>query len=651
MARQELLEATDAEIDDAVAYADPTVLRGLLYQLTGDEAIAAIPHETAMMGIFGLVPTVSDPEHVATLRARAGDLLKAYRDAGAGDYPLGPESRLRKSMELAAGGTFDDSEYEMWIEQFGLDPMARGLKKPVEKKEDFLVAVIGAGLGGFNAAVHLKEAGINFVVVEKNREAGGTWHENRYPGARLDTLSRIYFHIFGIDFQCKSPFSPAQDNERYFKWASERFGLNDDIVFETEVKSIVWDEAAKLWEISAVGPDGPVSWRANAVITAVGFLNRANIPDLPGADRFEGTITHTSRWPQDLDCRDKKVALIGSGATGFQTMPVLAKMAGQLTFFQRTPSWCFEIQGYLAPYPPQVNWLDRNFPYMINFIRFQVSWMLRPDASTVLVNIDPDHDDPLTVSPTNKAVRDSCVDFISRSLEGRPDLIEKMTPKAPPMTSRPVLVDAVDNVYAALKRGNVDLVTEEIAEITPKGVRTADGVEHEADVIVYATGFKANDFLWPMDVRGKGGVDLGSLWAADGARAYIGTMMPNFPNLFMLYGPNMNPFSNGFGLVDSEEIVTRFALHCIAELAAGKGETIEVSQAAFDRYQGELDRMEKTKIYSDPRVTSYYRNEHGRSAVNCPFDFRQLWQWLRDPTSGTVAGAVQPKLGADLLVE
>ena len=658
MARQELLAATDEEIDAAIGFADPIVLRGLLYQLTGDESIAAIPNVTAMMGIFGEVPTITDPEHIALLRGRAAELLKAYRDDGAGDFPFGPESRLRRAMELASGGSFADREYAMWREQLALDPMARGLQWPEEpsaaQRENFLVAVIGAGLGGFNAAIHLKQAGIPFVVIEKNGEVGGTWHENRYPGARLDTLSRIYFHIFGIDYQCKSPFSPAQDNEAYFHWMADRFALRDDIAFDTEVKSAVWDEAAGLWEISAIGPDGPKSWRANAVISAVGFLNRPNIPDFPGADSFEGPIVHTSRWPQDLDVTGKRVAVIGSGATGYQTTPVLAKQASHLTFFQRTPSWCFEVPGYLAPYPPQVNWLDRNFPWLINFIRFQQSWMLKPDSSMALVDIDPEHDDPLTVSPTNKAVREGCLDFMRRSFADRPDLLEKMVPAAPPMTSRPVLVDAVDNVYAALKRDNVDLVTERIAAITPEGLRTEDGLDHPADVIVCATGFKANEFLWPIEVRGRDGQDLGALWAKDGARAYIGTMLPGFPNFFMIYGPNMNPFSNGLGLVESEEIVTRFALKCIAALILGQGRTVDVSRRAFDRYNAELDRMEKTKVYSDARVTSYYQNRHGRSAVNCPFDIRTLWHWLRDPAvEPEDAGedpVVKPWLGGDLLV-
>jgi 4-hydroxyacetophenone monooxygenase len=659
MIRQELLAASDAEIDEAIAFADPIVLRGLLYQLTGDEAIAAIPDTIAMMGIFGMVPTITDPEHIALLRGRAAELLKAYRDAGADDCPLGPESRLRRSMELACGGRFADGEYEMWREQLALDPMARGLTWPKvpgdAERDNFLVAVIGAGLGGFNAAIHLKAAGIPFVVIEKNSSVGGTWHENRYPGARLDTLSRIYFHIFGIDYQCKSPFSPAPDNEAYFHWMADRFSLAEDVQFDTEVKSVIWDEDSKLWEISAIGPDGPMSWRANAVISAVGFLNRPNLPDFPGMDSFEGPIVHTSRWPDDLDVTGKRVAVIGSGATGYQTTPVLAKMAEHLTFFQRTPSWCFEVPGYLAPYPAQVNWLDRNFPYLINFIRFQQSWMLKPDSSMALVTIDPEHDDPHTVSPTNKAVREGCLDFIRRSFADRPDLLEKMIPVAPPMTSRPVLVDAVDNIYAALRRDNVDLVTEAIAAINPNGLVTADGAEHRADVIVCATGFKANEFLWPMEVRGRDGRDLGSLWAKDGARAYIGTMLPGFPNFFMIYGPNMNPFSNGLGLVDSEEIVTRFALQCIAALILGEGNSVDVKQAAFDRYNAEVDRVEKTKVYSDKRVTSYYQNKHGRSAVNCPFDYRLLWNWLRDPAGANDEGeadpVVRPWLGADLVVE
>ncbi len=656
MPRPELLAATDAIIDDAVEHVEPIVLRGLLYLLIGDEAVAAVPHASETRGVLGTVTTLTDPDHVAFLRAKAAAFLKAYRDAGAGDWPLVRE-RLHRGLELAAGGTIADDEISMWIEQAGFDPAPRGYDGPPLPEglaeSGFQVAVIGTGMGGLNAAVQLKQAGIPFVCLEKNADVGGTWHENRYPGVRLDTTSRSYFHSFAADFPCPGPYSVGAHNARYLNWVADEYALRDDIRFGTEVQSVTWDEGAGLWEIRARTPEGPKSWRVAAVISAVGFLSRPNIPEVEGLDSFEGVALHTARWSADLDLADKRVAVIGSGATGYQMIPELAKQAGHLTLFQREPSWCFEAPGYLAPYAPQVNWLDRNLPYLTNLLRFRSSWLFRPDATLPRVTIDPGFDDPHAVSELNKVIRDGCLAFMRRKFGDRDDLIAQMTPASPPFSSRPVLVDSQDNIYDALLRDNVDLVSDRIERITPNGLRTADGREHEVDVIVFATGYRANDFLWPMELRGRGGASCEALWEKDGARAYLGTMLPDFPNFFIVYGPNMNSFGNGLGVIETEELATRFAVNCIGGMLAQGGRTVDVGHEAFARFNEALDREEAKRVYADARATSYYKNEHRRSACNCPFDVRLLWHWMRDPVEGSHADPAAPvraHFGADLIV-
>jgi 4-hydroxyacetophenone monooxygenase len=243
-----------------------------------------------------------------------------------------------------------------------------------------------------------------------------------------------------------------------------------------------------------------------------------------------------------------------------------------------------------------------------------------------------------------------------RKMPGREDLVQKMLPEAPPFSSRPVLVDSNGNIYDALMQPNVDLVTDPIERITEDGIRSEDGVERPFDVIVYATGFKANDYLWPMDLRGRGGQSIGDLWAKDGARAYLGTMIPGFPNFFMIYGPNMNPFFNGLGVVEMEEMATRFALKCIAALIERDRKAVDVTTEAYEVFNQELDRREATKIYADYRVTNYYKNDYGRSAVNCPYDVRLLWNWWLDPADedGTSAKSdplIRPYIGQDLTVD
>ncbi len=661
--RSELLAASDATIDDAVKYADPMVLRGLLYQLTGDESVADTRLTESSAMIFETV-TVSDPDDLELLRSRAAAFLKSHRDQGAPDIPCGKPDRLPRSLGLTAGVDIPPSELELWVEQLALDPWARGLvwhePPPEEDLEEFTVAVIGAGMGGLNAAVQLQHAGIPYFVIEKNADVGGTWYENRYPGARVDSTSRTYTHLYGVDFGYPNAFCPQSENMRYFSWVAEEFDLRRDITFDTEVRSIVWDEAAGVWEITAEGPAGLDIRRANAVIASVGFLSRPQMPDIEGMDRFEGPSFHTARWPADLDLAGKRVAVIGTGATGYQMTPELAKLAEHTLLFQRTPNWCFDTPGYLDELPPQVNWLDRCFPYMTNFMRLRLSWLAGPRNAQQVLRIDPGFSDPHARSARNKKVLEQRLEFIRSKLAGHPDLIEKMTPVAPPYSARPIIVDSSDCIYDTLLRDDVTLVTDGIRRITPEGIEVEGGVEHPVDVIVYATGFKANDFLWPMEIRGRGGQRAEELWEKDGARAYLGTMLPGFPNLFMIYGPNTNNFG-GLQIVDLEELVTRFALQCIGELITSGKKTIDVSLDAYWRYNAEVDRDEALMIYKDPRAHNYYTNASGRSATNCPIDVRRIWTWLRDPSQSSgndrkgdpeaLASDVQPRFGEDLMVE
>jgi 4-hydroxyacetophenone monooxygenase len=290
-------------------------------------------------------------------------------------------------------------------------------------------------------------------------------------------------------------------------------------------------------------------------------------------------------------------------------------------------------------------------PFYVNFARFRMGRLNGPDNSKEILWVDPDFVDPHARSPMNKAMRESCLAFIHEKLAGRPDLIEKMTPTAPPMTSRPIRVDPDDNVYTALLRDNVTLVTDPITRITPKGIEVG-GQEYEFDVIALATGFKANDFLWPMEVRGRDGVRVETLWAKDGPRAYIGSMLPGFPNFFMAYGPNTNNFG-GLQVIDLLEIVIRFALQCIAGLIESDKRSVDVTRDAYWHFNQELDNVESHMIYMDPRAFNYYRNEHGRSSVNGPIDIRRMWNWLRDPAgqpSQPLDAGIKPWFGEDLTV-
>jgi 4-hydroxyacetophenone monooxygenase len=626
--REELLAASDATIGEALEHADPMVLRGLIYQLTGDPEIAATTLVVGRSNGF-TGPMEPTPEGTALIRRKAAAFLEAYRDGGAGELGIGPASRLPKSMTLTMGKEIEPESFDLWLEELAIDPWARGLKwsrEPGARIRDFSVTIIGAGMGGLNAAIQLRRAGIPFSVIEKNEGVGGTWHENRYPGARVDTPSRLYTHVFSADYSYPYSFCPWTENQKYFDWVAEKFDLRRDITFKTEVRSLVWEDAASMWEITVDGPGGVRTLRSNAVITAVGFLNRPAEPDIPGVARFNGPSWHTARWPANFDPAGKRLAVIGTGCTGYQMIPELALEAGHVTVFQRTPQWLFPVPGYRKPFAAQIPWLDRNLPYHTNFMRLRVAGGFSAGFGPI-AQIDPDFRDEHAVSAINKAARDGCIAFLKEKLRDE-DLIAKMTPVHPVLSARPVIVDSEYSILDAIQRDNVTLVVDGIRCITQTGVETVNGEHHEVDAIVYATGFKATEYLFPMSITGRGGKTVEELWSKTGAQGYVGAMIPGCPNLWTLYGPN----SNGGLLVPAfQEMETHYALKCIERLILDGKDSIDVKVEPYRRYNEMIDERNRRMAWSDPRAQNYYWTKFGRSATQNPLTPLEMWSLLREP--------------------
>ena len=627
--RLDLLGANDETIEDAVGHADSMVLRALLYQLTGDADLTAIELKKVKVGRIETVAFANEAD-VAMLRRKASDFLKSYRDSGVGAIGYGPRERLPESMSLLVGHPIKDEALDLMIEELALDPWARSLTwkaKPDSKRlEDFTITIIGAGMGGLNAALQLKRAGIRYSVIEKNPGVGGTWYENRYPGARVDTPSRAYMNIFGVDFPYPYTYGTHEENQKYFDWVADRFDLRDNITFNTEVRSLTWDEKDAMWVIVVSGPEGERTLRSNAVISGVGFLNRPNMPSIAGMESFEGRSWHTARWPAETDIRGKRIAVIGTGCTGYQLVPELAREASHVTVFQRTPQWITPVPGYTSKIPPQTLWLDRNLPLHANFMRFRSFYGAGPDF-TKIFEIDPDFDDPYTCNAANKASRDASIAFLNSKLCD-PKLVEAMTPNHPPWSARPVIVDPEYCILDALLRDNVTLVTNGIHRIDRTGIVAGDGTRHDVDIIVYATGFRAHDFLYPMKITGRDGKALEELWADDGARAYRGCMVAGFPNLWMLYGPNTN---GGLPVSQFHEMTTVYLMQCIERLILDGKRCVEVKDDAYWRYNRLIDELNAKKIWADPRAHNYWWSKHGRTVSQIPFTGYEVRDMLLRP--------------------
>jgi 4-hydroxyacetophenone monooxygenase len=614
----------------ALASADPMALRGLLYQLTADQELASLPM-SSMPGMFGGdMPAIVDPAAVATLHEKTLALLAARR---AGTLNSSPQTQehLREAISLGLGEDVPDEEVDYLIEELALDPHARGLKWDAapnsQELSEFHVVVIGAGLAGVNAAVRLKKAGVPFTVIEKNSGAGGTWFQNTYPGANVDVPSRIYSHTFGVDYPFEEMFASQRSNRDYIDWCVDKFDVRPHISFDTEVTSARWDDEAKRWDIRATAADGTTSSvTANVIIAAVGFLDRPSIPTIPGMNSFDGPVFHTSHWDHAQNLTGKRIAVVGTGASACQVAPHLAEVAASLTIFQRTPPWMLPLPGYGEALTADQLWLNEHVPYYNNWTRLRIGRAVADRVFRPVIYVDPDWNDPSSISAANKAMREQLTGYIQMQVGDDPELFAKTLPDYPPLAKR-FVVDS--GWYAALKRDNVELVAEAVDRIEPNGLASASGNFYEADVIVLGTGFRSTEYLWPMEITGRDGVTINERWSKDGARAYNGVTIPGFPNFFMLYGPNTNSFASG--PVVWGELETRYALEWIKLMFERGIRAAEVTEEAYDEFNARLDDRLSTSVWMNSDQRSYYVNEFDRVATNGPWSTEEFWHFVRRP--------------------
>jgi 4-hydroxyacetophenone monooxygenase len=363
------------------------------------------------------------------------------------------------------------------------------------------------------------------------------------------------------------------------------------------------------------------------VISAVGQLNTPLLPSIPGLERFQGPAFHSARWRDDVDLTGKRVAVIGTGASAFQFVPEIAPQVAQLDVFQRTPPWLGPTPNYHDNVGPGMQWLLEHMPFYANWYRFWLFWMLT-DGVLPGVQVDPEWQGPPTaVSALNAELRGMLEAYIESQLTDRPDLIDKVTPRYPPGGKRMLRDNGV--WLAALKRPNVNLITDAIQEVVADGVVTADGVHHRADALIYGTGFAASHFLDGIEVIGRTGQSLHDRWAGD-ARAYLGMTVPGFPNFFMIYGPNTNIVVNG-SIIFFSECSMHYILRCVQAIYSGQHPRLDVRKDVHDAFNAKVDAGNASMAWGAPQVNSWYKNAAGRVSQNWPFALVDYWTATRTP--------------------
>ena len=491
----------------------------------------------------------------------------------------------------------------------------------------FRCAVIGAGASGLAAAHRMRQAGIAVTVFEKNGDVGGTWLENVYPGCRVDVPNQLYSFSFAQTNDWVSRFSAQPDLLAYLQRMVEGLGLGDCIRFSSEVTEARFDDEAGAWSLTVRGDDGSErTYAFDAIVCAVGQLNRPSFPTLAGRETFGGPSFHSAAWDESVELEGRRVAVIGTGASAAQFVPCLAGKVGHLDVYQRTPPWLLPTDNYEDPFPPEFHDLLALLPNYGRWDRLWQFWIMH-EGLLPAARVDPDWDRQTeSVSESNDFVRSMLVDVLRAQVDDD-ELFEKMVPHFPPFAKRALRDDG--RWAAALGHPDTDLVTTPIAGITAHGVRTADGEERPADVLIYGTGFSASAFVAPMRVVGSGGVDLNEEWGGD-ARAYLGITVPGFPNFFMVYGPNTNLVINGSILV-MVECQVRYAVESIGRLLRAGHRTMSCRRDVHERYGREMEEGNARMVWGVADVPTWYRNAHGRVTQNWPFDLHTYWARTLEP--------------------
>jgi 4-hydroxyacetophenone monooxygenase len=621
------ITATDEELRAYLADAEvPPLLPALAY-VTGDLSLLRddLRPDPSLLALPQGGMTV---EQLARARELALDALLRFRDGGCVPTPPPSHDDLLRIVEHVVGGSHMDAYLPLLEEELSLrgedrrGPQWR--KADLDPDREFRVLVIGAGMSGLLTAYRLAQAGIDYVVVEKNDDVGGTWYENTYPGCRVDNPNHNYSYSFAQRHDWPLHYSDQRVLHDYFRDCARNFGVLGHVRFRTEVLSATWDDDTATWSVIVAGPTGTEETLVvNAVVSAVGQLNRPHFPEIPGRETFAGVSFHSAQWQHDAPIDGARVAVIGTGASSVQFTPEIAPRAGHLFLFQRTPPWMGPTPDYHEPVPDGQRWLYAHLPTYSEWNRFWMFWRMG-DGSLPAVRVDPEWDSSAhnTVNALNDLMRTMFASYLEREFAGRPDLLPHVIPTYPPGAKR-LLRD--NGVWAgALTRDNVTLVSDEIREITPTGIVTVDGTTYDVDVIVYGTGFQASHFLTPMQVTGTGGVDLHEHWAGD-ARAYLGITIPGFPNFFCLYGPNTNIVING-SIIYFSECGVRYILGCLELLLRGRHASLDVRKDVHDAFNERVDAENRLMAWGWSDVHSWYKNENGRVAQNWPFTLLEYWQ-------------------------
>jgi cation diffusion facilitator CzcD-associated flavoprotein CzcO len=470
------------------------------------------------------------------------------------------------------------------------------------------VIIIGTGFSGMGAAAKMLEAGrTDFLVLEKADDVGGTWRDNTYPGAECDIPSHMYSFSWALNPDWTRNFSAQPEIWAYMRKVADDTGIRPYIQFGVEVTGASWDDERSVWTIRTKGGD---DYEARVVLSGVGGLHIPLIPEIPGAESFAGPRFHSAGWDHSVDLKGKKVAVVGTGASAIQFIPIIAEEVGHMTVFQRTPPWVLGKRDNPI-HPVRQKFFDR-VPGLTRAYRNAIYWALesRAIAFNGHLNVLP-LAEKLAKKNIERAIKD-------------PELVRKLTPSYRLGCKR---VLQSNTYYPTFARDNVDLVTDHIKEIVPDGIIDEAGVKHEFDVIIYGTGFHVVDAFDYLDIKGRGGRDLASEFRENGVETYLGMTVHGYPNLYFMLGPNTALGHNSVVFMIEQQ--TKYLLNMLDEMDARGAAAADVKKQPQDEYNEEIQRLVSKGIWTQGGCKSWYLDAQGKNRTIWPKFTFQYWSELR----------------------
>ena len=471
------------------------------------------------------------------------------------------------------------------------------MTEPNRDKQDLRTVIIGGGMAGILSAIKFRQAGYdNCIIYEKSDTLGGTWRANTYPGLACDVPAHLYTYSFEPNSDWSQVFAPGPEIRTYFENVAKKYEVIERVRFGQEISSCEFLDGR--WQIRT---SGGVEDQADVVIAATGVLHHPNRADIPGLDTFGGACFHSAEWNHSVALDNKRIGVIGTGSTAIQITTALVDRVASYKLFQRTAQWVFPLEN--TAYTSAERAAFAQDPEKIQDLRHELEGFF-DTFSTAVIDAD---------SPQMQEIEAACLANLEDNVRD-PILREQLRPNYRAACKRLILSP---NFYEAIQHANAELIVPGIETVEPGGIRTQDGTLHELDVLVLATGFRADRFIRPTVVRGRGGVDLDDVWE-DHPVAYLSISIPEFPNFFMLNGPN-GPVGN-FSLIDIAELQLGYIMQLIDPIRRGECREISASRSAAIDFEAARTEAPKKSIWATG-CNSWYLDKHGVPAS---------WPWSRN---------------------